>query len=472
MEKEDFNQSWKNAFEDAEVTPSDSVWTNIELDLEKAAGGKMKQRLLFYKLLAAASFVFAMGIAGVYYLGSSEDSNSNRNSAIVKAEEGGVPDSVTNPSSAVPEVSEVRAEQSAPHSTQTGEQLAINQDASVNQNRPTRSGRNGATNRTVDATKTTLTSGPVMMTSEQTANSSAANASIHKTFFDDLLGRPKSALTDFRQPSLARIEPEPEPESNADPGMVLLARLQDEEKKYQEKEKQKSTEKIWTSVGFAAGSFNPNTTNSTATQSSTFGSNQSSFASNPSSGSSYSLGLQVGGRITNRLVILGGISYLTQNAAYTSNMASMEATNLKATLNDHAFSDYNLSVTTSPYGINSNLQYVSLPVQAGYIVVDRKFSVQLNGGVATDFFMLNTLTPDVDNVDKVSQGPGEDSPYRPVTFSGLVGTEFSYRFTDRYRVALNPGIRYSLKSIYKADVFTEVSPITYDVALRFRYIFK
>src|SRR5690606_9978975 len=68
MEKGDFERKWSNAFEGAEVSPSDAVWTNIGLDLGRAAGGKMKQRSLFYKMLAAASLVFAMGVAGVYYL--------------------------------------------------------------------------------------------------------------------------------------------------------------------------------------------------------------------------------------------------------------------------------------------------------------------------------------------------------------------------------------------------------------------
>ena len=54
MEREKFEGSWKNAFEDAEVTPSDKVWANIELDLEKAKGGDLKRRLLFFQMLAAA----------------------------------------------------------------------------------------------------------------------------------------------------------------------------------------------------------------------------------------------------------------------------------------------------------------------------------------------------------------------------------------------------------------------------------
>ena len=74
MERQRFEDSLKESFKDAEVSPSDNLWTNIELDLEKENGSKMKRRIMFFQLLAAASIAFAMAFAGigVYFVMNSE----------------------------------------------------------------------------------------------------------------------------------------------------------------------------------------------------------------------------------------------------------------------------------------------------------------------------------------------------------------------------------------------------------------
>ncbi|HYC86220.1 MAG TPA: hypothetical protein VEB86_13400, partial [Chryseosolibacter sp.] len=132
----------------------------------------------------------------------------------------------------------------------------------------------------------------------------------------------------------------------------------------------------------------------------------------------------------------------------------------------------NRFVTTAPYTVNNNVSYVSVPLQAGYVLLNRKFGIQLNGGLATDLFIKNRKTADGGELEEIEQGRGKDSPYRPLNFSGLLGTEVTYRVGDRYRIAVNPGLRYPLKSVYKSEVGIESVPVIFDLGVRFRYIFR
>src|SRR4051812_28095571 len=63
-----FEQSWKEVLEGTELSPSDSVWVNIDHDLAAMEGETMKKRIVLYQRIAAVSILFAllMGALGVY----------------------------------------------------------------------------------------------------------------------------------------------------------------------------------------------------------------------------------------------------------------------------------------------------------------------------------------------------------------------------------------------------------------------
>lgn len=472
MERQKFDEAWKDAFKGAGVEPSDHVWTNIELDLEKAQGGKMKRRLLFFQLLAAASMVFAMGIGGVYYL-TDTSFTSNTTQSLSQNDLSSVQPQaeIENESSST---SREPLESSAATSSRNEKSLPKQKDPTTAspQSKPSDlinlQSQAGVT--TSDFTSQRKTN--PLTTGRSVASVSALPTDEEKQYRELIgtgdTGRPLPAIAVFASPTLAFKKEE------EDEGLKLLAKLKAREQQFamldeeEKNKKNKSGERTWTSLGFGAGTFNPNATTPTAPLAG-FGPSGTSRASssNPSAGSSYSVGLAVGTKVSNRIVIQGGLTYLTQNASFTSSATD----GTSATLNEFSTGTFN-AAATAPYRVESNLQYLSIPVQAGYVLLDRAFSIQLNGGVATDLFLQNTLTPDNKRISKSSQGPGDDSPYKSVNFTGLVGTELSYRVTDRYRVVLNPGMRYALNSIYKDDVPAEVSPVTFDVSLRFRYIFQ
>jgi len=469
MERQKFEDSFKDAFKDAEYAPSDSVWTNVELDIEKSSGGKMKKKLVFFQLLAAASMVFAMGVGAVYFLNTNSSGD-----AIMAQQNDFAKDSDTNARDKKNELVVDGKQDDA-----TLKNLTNNSESTDGQHRVASKADNSPSEKDILNSTKNFNHGirSVNNNSSVTADNSTAfiahtDISEKENNFDtgrsakEVLSdrKPSSRLIDFDRPALVL------PVSEPDPGMLLLARLEDEEKKFNKDEKPKIKERTWASIGVGAGSFNPSTSTPQAQRGAagiTTGNGTTTASSNPTAGTSYSVGVSMAGKVSRRVVLQGGLSYLSQNAEFTSSSAIGQ----NASLNELAASSDAL-VPTSPYKVNSNLQYLSVPMQAGYVVLDRGFGIQVNGGFSTDLFLQNTLTPEDKSLGKVSQGAGSDSPYRTINFSGLVGTEFSYKVADQYRIAVSPGLRYALNSIYKSEVDTQLSPLTFDVALRFRYIFR
>lgn len=425
MENQRFEDSFREAFNGAEIIPSDSVWTNITVALDKNSG--KKGLLLLIQLLAAASLLYAMGITGTYYLHKPQVENSQ-------------PIAQNTYKKPLQRKREIPAAE-----------IIISDLNSISKDKAN--------------LKTTLTEFtpeqalPVSVITDKLREVEAPE--INKEFQLDLPTAPQ--LADVQQPN--RVLPV---STAPDPGIVLLARLKDEERKYQPKKK-RSTEKLWTSIGVGVGSFNPSSSTSIANASSmrTLSSSSTTSSASSSVGTSYTIGINVATKVTERIVLQGGVSYLGQNAEFTSSTAIVDK---RAILSDHTDGVEEMT-TTSLYKVRSASQYMSIPLQAGYIIVDQDFAVQFNGGISTDVFIQNTLTPENEQ-ERVTHRSGNDSPYRTINFSGLLGTELSYKVGDHYRITVNPGLRYALNSIYKTEGTTEISPVTFDVALRFRYIFK
>jgi hypothetical protein len=482
MEKGKFEDSVNEAFRDAEVNPSDESWRNIALELERANGASLKRKVLVYQLLAAACVIFTIGISLGMYLVTQQNNDLSRELALQQKRDA------------------VQPGDSAQRATET--QAHSEPKSHIQNAEPDRSQRLTNDHTGNIAENTDKIPNDRILKNDQVENfdgsKSAAIAGNNNSASIAQLNDETILLTRFNKKSLPPLYRTWKPQivskksnNHLDPVAFMLAKLDDREKEIQESSKKKVTqrsEKLWTSVGLAAGSFNSSnssgvTSRTTANQviamNNTVADKEAS-----ANGMSYSVGVSLGGKISDRWVLQGGVNYLSQSSEYTVQNAVTSAdfaTFRPASINelgklDVAAGDARLAdeklVSTAPYDVNNDLRYLSIPLQAGYLVVNRAFGVQLNAGVATDLFLQNTVSADNENLASTTQESGEDSPYRTVNFSGLVGTELSYRFAKHYRVALNPGIRYPLNTIYKSEIGVDATPVTFDLGLRFRYIFN
>lgn len=488
MERRKFEESWKEAFDQATFRPSDNVWTNIELELEKEKGTRLKRRLLFYQTLAAASVVFSLSF-GIYILGNKDMSSPQQIAARVDIRE---TDKDSNASQSTPSIS-----------PESNKQYDADQVASNN-------------TMALSANSSDDTHGEVIVKQRNSnVRSDRSETVLPQLEENDVATKDERDITGVFAPSnrelpalaeVGKIELKlPSQETSADPVALMLAKLEQRERELNEDQVEKKNaekyrdENLWTSLGFSAGPFSTINSGSDVSPppppSSFKSQSEAALASNAvlatvaekeakASGITYSMGVNLGTKLTERWVLQGGVNYMAQSSKYTQEylIGSPDNSQVRPAIYDDfrknkvaqpdAQSE-NL-IRSAPYSVNNNVSYLSVPLQAGYMIINRDFGLQLNAGVSTDVFLQNTTEATADGdqvkVDPSTTGFGEDSAFRPVNLSGLMGTEISYKVGEHYRISLNPGLRYPFNSIYKSDTYN-TTRVSFDLGLRFRYIF-
>ncbi len=461
MEKSEsgkFEQEWSKAFHQAEGNVSGSVWNNIDLELLHAESGAMRKRVIFYQRLAAAAVLFALLVGGgsLYFNGMSVLRSSQYESLLVNGDSNAI-------------------------KSETLIKDPLNQKESSDQS--------GNTASIIEENKSD--SDDISIPEMQTDISAGGNSFSMVSPTEDVVKSDQRVITNslaqVRRRSSEKITslndiPQHEAVLAGSPREVTLWRklpaISSAFMDHSKKEKKNKSESLWASVGASAGNYTPNISSSASSvmsPSTAFADALSSNGASQSSsqGSAYSFGMAMGTKVTDRWVFQGGINYLSQTLGYQSNLKSTTANNeVKAIVSDYRTAELSNVQVTSPYKVNSTNEIVSLPLQAGYLIVNRKFGLQVNTGVATDFFIRNTLVDQTGQLSKFSETAGSNSPYRSVSWSGLLGTELTYKLANQYRISLVPGLRYSFNSVLKEQSGSISNPLMMDVGFRFRYIFK
>jgi hypothetical protein len=446
-ETQNFEKAWSDAFQHAELAPSDKVWAGVEHGLDVSETVIMKKRVLFYQRLAAASILFAflLGSLSLWYINGINKVELSENNPAVKTER---LNELENQTVKPPDITKIEAQQG----------IIIEKQS--------------AGNDLGKGLKGNGTLGNSDLENQLSAESSSQSTIIlieskydGKEFLSLLssINIPELKLKgEVKDVEIVRILP-------AMPSSFMSDSKSDKSSK----------ENLWASVGASMGNYTPSSDFGSLVSPSSYSYKTSSVSystassSSSSKGSIFSVGMNMGTRISKRWVLQGGISYLTQSIGYTSNLAFVTANNeMIAAVADVANLQSNSSVSvTNPYQINSINEFVNIPVQTGYMLVDRKFGLQLNSGIATSLFFQNTLSDKSGQLSSFTSGAGSDSPYRTVSWAGLVGTELSYKLGQQYRLSLVPGVTYYLNSIQKSGS-TQTNPLIWDLGFKFKYIIK
>jgi hypothetical protein len=137
-----------------------------------------------------------------------------------------------------------------------------------------------------------------------------------------------------------------------------------------------------------------------------------------------------------------------------------------------ATQDAQVEYVNEDIDLQNSFQFASVPLKAGFIVVDRKVNFKINAGIAADFYLGNTLKDSEKRVATLEVNPGSESPYRDLNFSGLAGIELGYRIVDRLNLSIEPNYRHALQPSTKGTSNFETVPTGFGVLAGLKYSFR
>ena len=490
-----FENEWEMAFDNAEIKPSEAVWKEVELNLAKTENTSNKKRILFFQLLAAASVSFAMVVGSIqlynnydyseqlaYDYTSNEVETESSYNRTLKSYQSELIDSTSLRTQQNHEIASITTapktlREKANHIVDSkGSKFEDNLDIKDNsiatssisnssfkeENSPELNKQNSI-NKSIELSASNKNESNYISTSEVNKDDSDRLKNLYLTGVNE-----KEYLKGLGF-DLSYAKPG-EIEMHMVPWLVYS----------NNSNKNDLFEKSsWTGISMAAGAFSPNSSRSgdmafaaeralalNDVNGDGFSSSNPLLIGEEEVGNSYSVGLNLGTRLTERLVVIGGLNYLQQTTSNTSNVITAGGENVVVSSYSELGNSSQIQ-TTNQYEIRSTYESISLPIQAGIYLIDKKFNILFLSGISNDFFIKKNIT------DRSGNSGGEsksfsDEGYSLYSIGGIIGTQIGYDIGDHYSLAIQPQIKQMLNS------FTPDGnkPTTFEVGFRFNYILK
>ena len=404
QDRSNFEETWRRALDGAEVLPDPRVWNGIQQRLDNP--GRKAKHIFLIKFAIAASFLFAMSTAGLYFFQSQQNAVDTIEGITMLGDE-----AVSEPEkeSAVVDTEIKHAESEEEHQDQLGLQ------------------------------KNNVNAPPSLW---QDALALGESSLIH--LGDQAAGFMAGlSVSLFDQQETDPVQMQPVPVLSLFP--------------------RGSQSGGWASMNFAGGGMNVaaadgvsafHVADSENLSNSTFVSRTST--ENPES--SILFGVGFGKSIGERWVLQGGANYAVRKASGTSNLAS--AGNTVAV----GF-DANSVTQTAAYNVEHRLAYVSVPVQVGYKVIDRKVNLTVLAGFAGDMRVSHRVTDQDGELSSVRLR--EESNFNSYAASAIVTAELSYPLGDHYRVSAYPQVRKYVTPLQEGGEL----PVSLEMGVRLSYMF-
>jgi len=421
------DNAFRDAFAEAEVLPLPQVWDHIQNNISKPTGEK--KGFILFQIAAVISLVFVAGII-FFQLNNSSDNTTGANIHIQSIEKSAIP----NPENKVlPLVSE-----------------ETNKD------------------KTEDTDKTEET--------EQIEGTVVAmNPEPEK--IQQLTPKPDKSTDSFLQLS-GNVEEKKVPAAKI---YILPSSWSFPESKgyslnmspyWKKIEENDKRGRYWAQAGFGAGNASLSDGFSLgAMEAADFALDGTSAVSTTSttdfSGTTFSTGFGIGVQLRRKWLLETGVSFMTLQLQATSNtVESIDGKVFPVYYTPRFRGDLQ---RVDIYGFTNDLQFVSVPAKIGFKIIDKRVGWLVSSGFSTNILLNQSIQSNQYDSYKTSS---KDSPFKPVYFTGLIGTEVFVRIGKAYQLGILTNYNVALMNIAENEAPFELLPNQFQLGLNMRYIFK
>ncbi len=481
--KDNFEKQWAEAFENAESSPSPHVWKNISHELANQQVSGYKKRLFWFQLAAAASLVLAAALGALYFFSN----NELQHQQIAQEQqtiENKQPMTISESDAVTSNEGEKDTNKSNISASKSSQVAATEKNI-----------RNTAESPSQQSKDTGLIGGDpknevqlANFMSETDASDNNTESNIQETIPLNIIIDKENmeAYATLSFVDIKEIDEQRFVEMSQLPAFFYKVPITARAEEVITGEKREIAS-LFAGINVGSGSFDPNfgAPMGAADESFAIADFEDAGLSNSANlplqerntpGVAFSFGLDVGKQISDKWVLQSGLQYgqytVNSNTNLVFSTNSKQAVPLSFQNNDQLFRSEAVEVSAANVDLSNRFELLTIPIQAGFVLLDQKFNVVLNGGFSGSFYLGNELQSESSSASSFSFDPGSDSPYRTLHINALTSVQLGYRLDEHYFISITPNYRHSITDFAKAGNTFSSLPSHFGLNLGFRYLFK
>ncbi|MBG6186829.1 hypothetical protein [Flavobacterium sp. CAN_S2] len=443
-DKKNIDRFFQERFKDFELPPNEQVWKNIQTELKK----EKKERKVI-PLWIKFPGIAAAFLLGLFALNSLLNNNLDTQNGIVVSPEI-LKNSSENRDSIIEKKSntlEIKKELPVVENIIKTEQKDGKEFTSTNQSEIHSNKKKTQTNAVVSLQK----NHPSLKQETTNTREISTKVIIAETNNTSNQTLEKEYLNDTENTKIAAIDSKKQPLNSVESPNELEEILKNKKVKDKEVVVLSSKNKWQITPNVAAVYLNSNSGGSSIDPQ--FSENQKT------TDNSLSFGVGVNYAVSKKVTLRSGINklslgYNTNNVVYSTGLANNNLTNINYTstalieikngsnLNMLSLFEINLQKTNTG-AINQKMGYYEIPMEVSYAVLDKKFGINLIGGVSTLFLNQNKISL-VSSETNITLGEARN--LNEINFSTNVGVGFQYQIVKSFKINFEPMLKYQMNT--------------------------